>query len=51
MVDARLGFSWAWDDIDGISVLVDHVEGLLDLSTDWAFKLVYGAMSAAVKAA
>ncbi|AXN53277.1 hypothetical protein PBI_THONKO_5 [Mycobacterium phage Thonko] len=50
VVDSRLGFCWSWDDIAATSLLVDHVEALLDLDSTWAFKLVYGATVAAAKA-
>lgn len=51
IVDARLGFSWSYDDIHGTSVLVDHVEGLLpDLDHEWSFKLVHSTVALALKA-
>lgn len=50
VVDSRLGFSWAWDDIHGTSVLMDHVEGLLDLPSEWAFKLVHSSAQLALAA-
>jgi hypothetical protein len=51
VVDARLGFSWTWDDIAGTSVLMDHVEGLIPaLDSAWAFKLVASTATLALQA-
>ena len=47
-VDARLGFSWEWDSIEGTSVLMDHLEELVGLPSEWAFKLVHSSAQLAL---